>query len=186
MRAPRGRMQGGATRATVTGGSGDQKVLRRSSSIGEERRRRRRPHAALGCGGRVATGSREILMSLGSPALVLALSAATLLPLPARGGARGVSPRLTSAPAATAGRVSRSERPAGRGEGTREANACGRKLDTTPASIFQQPAGAFHRARPARRAARGPAAPGNCWRDSGRGSRPGPRMRRVCERTRRG
>jgi hypothetical protein len=34
-----------------------------------------------------------------------------------RGGARGVSPRLASAPAATAGRVSQSERPAGRGEG---------------------------------------------------------------------
>jgi bifunctional non-homologous end joining protein LigD len=34
-----------------------------------------------------------------------------------RGGARGVPPRLTSAPAATEGRVSRSERPAGRGEG---------------------------------------------------------------------
>ncbi len=34
-----------------------------------------------------------------------------------RGGARGVSPRLTSAPAATTGRASRSERPAGRGEG---------------------------------------------------------------------
>jgi N-succinyldiaminopimelate aminotransferase len=34
-----------------------------------------------------------------------------------RGGARGVSARLTSAPAAAEGRVSRSERPAGQGEG---------------------------------------------------------------------
>jgi hypothetical protein len=34
-----------------------------------------------------------------------------------RGGARGVSPRFTSAPAVAAGHVSRSERPAGRGEG---------------------------------------------------------------------
>jgi protein ImuB len=37
-------------------------------------------------------------------------------PLP-RGGARGVSPRLTSASAVAEGHVSRSERPAGRGEG---------------------------------------------------------------------
>jgi hypothetical protein len=35
---------------------------------------------------------------------------------PPVGGARGVSPRLTSAPAATEGRASRSKRPAGRGE----------------------------------------------------------------------
>jgi 23S rRNA (cytosine1962-C5)-methyltransferase len=39
-----------------------------------------------------------------------------LLPLPP-GGARGVSPRLTSWPAAIEGRVSRSEQPAGGGEG---------------------------------------------------------------------
>src|ERR1700693_1994617 len=79
-------MQGGATRAMP-------------GRIGEERRRRRRPRATFGCGGRSATGSREILKAPGSLAPVLTLSAAV-----------------------------------------REANACGRKLDTTPASIFQQPA----------------------------------------------
>ncbi len=49
--------------------------------------------------------------------------ASALPPLP-RGGARGVggaAPRLTSAPAATEGRASRSERPAGRGEGRADA-----------------------------------------------------------------
>src|SRR5437899_2394551 len=86
LRAPRGRMQGDATRAM-------------SERIGEERRRRRRPRATFGCGGRLATGSREILKAPGSPAPALTLSAAV-----------------------------------------RGANACGRKLDTTPASIFQQPA----------------------------------------------
>ena len=46
----------------------------------------------------------------------------SLHPLPARGGTGGLPP-LTSAPAATEGRVSRSERPAGRGEGRTEASA---------------------------------------------------------------
>src|SRR6266542_113802 len=48
------------------------------------------------------------------------LSPPPLLPLPPRGGPGGLPP-LTSAPAATEGRASRSERPAGRGEGTTQA-----------------------------------------------------------------
>jgi len=45
-RAPQGRIQGAATKAMPR-------------CIGEERQRSRRPCATFGCGGRVATGSRE-------------------------------------------------------------------------------------------------------------------------------
>jgi hypothetical protein len=73
---------------------------------------------AFGCGGRFATGSREI--SRPGPADGRSSAPAATegrVSRSERGGARGVPPRFTSAPAATEGRVSRSERPAGRGEG---------------------------------------------------------------------
>jgi hypothetical protein len=64
-----------------------------------------------------ADGSGEILQILGvDPGGDAAVREMRLLPLPARGDSGGLPP-LTSAPAATEGRVSRSERPAGRGEG---------------------------------------------------------------------
>src|SRR5438876_548196 len=47
LRAPRGQMRGDATKA----------MPRR---IGEERQQSRWPRAVFGCGGRVATGSREV------------------------------------------------------------------------------------------------------------------------------
>ena len=44
---------------------------RRCRRIGEERRRRRRPRAAFGCGGRFATGSRELSKDSQTQALVI-------------------------------------------------------------------------------------------------------------------